>query len=733
MVKVFFQKKLDNPGEVLVLSQADISNPGKLVRKVYTHCQKQSLSHFADKPELQEAIDFDPIRTKRRINATLATLDVVKQRFSSLLATAPSGFCFEQDWVLSNAVAYIGFDYQEMADHALVGAAIWILDQLRESGRIQEILPMLTTDPEWLSSTGMPDMWDPCHSKELIQGVLSAIQNRNMDCRGLEELYQRNEQKHFCRCYMDLYTTEKKHKQNVPSRNRFETLMGTVSEEARKAAQDAYLEKFWEWTERYLRSRLIIAEQESKLRSDIEDYETRLQGTMEKLIGLNSALPLFPKSLPAPYAVSNPAHNGTPALGAMARYQDFAVATEKFRLEEAALNRRSELLDKRIANLRTLNYFSNVKPDAMVAEELGEDVTDIWKDFIIEDPFQLCFGFLSLLDSGSDYPWLYCPAANLHTFLCGILPWASVFSRTDIPGVWNHTNPTTGELVNGFQKAELPKRIKVPSLENWNQPTYTDNTATDPSEQRKLTLAQIVYEMTGCIMPRNLERYQPALMRLDEYGLRGKRNLLPLMYCMSLLGEASHQSRREPDQAIQETVVNEGTSSEELTSQITALQNENSQLKSRLYEAEKQFRDSKKLQNSMEQQAELDRQELADLRELVFHQQENLYLDETPSPDITFPYNTKRRIVVFGGHETWAKEMKPKLPNVRFIDREMVPNVDIIRRADTIWIQTNAIAHPFYYKITDEARKYGIPVRYFSFAGSVKCAEQIVKEDLLTA
>lgn len=77
--------------------------------------------------------------------------------------------------------------------------------------------------------------------------------------------------------------------------------------------------------------------------------------------------------------------------------------------------------------------------------------------------------------------------------------------------------------------------------------------------------------------------------------------------------------------------------------------------------------------------------------------------------------------------------MKPKLPNVRFIDREMVPNVDIIRRADTIWIQTNAIAHPFYYKITDEARKYGIPVRYFSFAGSVKCAEQIVKEDMNSA
>lgn len=111
-----------------------------------------------------------------------------------------------------------------------------------------------------------------------------------------------------------------------------------------------------------------------------------------------------------------------------------------------------------------------------------------------------------------------------------------------------HCSPTAGLTVLEPRKPESfekPARVYMTTLLPMALMYTVRNyeysyTVTDPSEQRKLTLAQVVYEMTGCIMPRNLERYQPALMRLDEYGLRGKRNLLPLMYCMSLLGEASH-------------------------------------------------------------------------------------------------------------------------------------------------------------------------------------------------
>ena len=88
---------------------------------------------------------------------------------------------------------------------------------------------------------------------------------------------------------------------------------------------------------------------------------------------------------------------------------------------------------------------------------------------------------------------------------------------------------------------------------------------------------------------------------------------------------------------------------------------------------------------------------------------------------------------MFGGHDSWAREIKPRLPDVRFIDKSMVPNAELIRRADIVWIQSNAISHAYYYKILDETRKYSIPVRYFSYASALKCAEQLAQQDMQEA
>ena len=79
----------------------------------------------------------------------------------------------------------------------------------------------------------------------------------------------------------------------------------------------------------------------------------------------------------------------------------------------------------------------------------------------------------------------------------------------------------------------------------------------------------------------------------------------------------------------------------------------------------------------------------------------------------------------------WQKPMKEFLTgDIRFIDRDMVAfDTDIIRYADVIWIQTNAISHKMYYKIMDAVRKWRIPVKYFLYASARKCAEQIVLEE----
>lgn len=153
-----------------------------------------------------------------------------------------------------------------------------------------------------------------------------------------------------------------------------------------------------------------------------------------------------------------------------------------------------------------------------------------------------------------------------------------------------------------------------------------------------------------------------------------------------------------------------------------------------LHDAEQNVRQLQDRLRSAEADALRDRAELSQLRETLFELRagEGQPEDE-PEAEIEFPYQTERRIVAFGGHESWRKAIRPMLPDVRFFDREMLPDINTVKSADMVWIQSNAISHKFFYRIIDVARKENIPVRYFGFASARKCAEQLVLCEQATA
>ena len=92
----------------------------------------------------------------------------------------------------------------------------------------------------------------------------------------------------------------------------------------------------------------------------------------------------------------------------------------------------------------------------------------------------------------------------------------------------------------------------------------------------------------------------------------------------------------------------------------------------------------------LKHEAEEYTQELAGLREIVFNQQNGEYENDISDGTIAFPCEIKHRIVVFGGHDSWLREIRQKLPDVRFLGRESLPNADLIRNADVVWIQVNS-------------------------------------------
>lgn len=717
----------------------------ELVQRVYNYSSKEISRRLpVSGSRLRMGMDFDSVRLKRRVAATLATLEELANQVPDIAEEVPEIFHLAEDWAQLNAIAAPAYDCEEEENTATLGAAIWMLDQIREAGRIQDAIRLMPKDDGPLDQIYIPPVWDPCHSDEVLLGMLYIIQNRNQDCTGPKDPRPTKEKPaQLERFYMDLLTAEGKHHQNVDSRIRFETILSMIPQDSIDRAVQHYQELFWNWVQRYYTCRNIILQREIQLDLDRKAYNDQLRSDTDDLIQwmkkdiakrreiVEGKLPIVSDQRPAYiHAMETP-------------MADIMRLKANMDAKGAALDERSDEIEDCLTSLQSMIRFLHTSSFQRMGDELGDDIASVWQGIRVDDPYEILFAHLYLLDTDSDLPWVYAPGTSIFALAANSLPWSHCDYDDECDGIWNHYDEELQDVVCGPADANIPKKVKIPELEDWYSMNYSDRTFEDRYDHNRFNLAQIIFEITGGIMPRNLNRYLPALSDLEHFGITGKKALHPLMYVMSLLGEGRRQSRdwrlegethwdkvdaagnllepEEPEEAV--------TSPEALEAKIAELKKQLEHARKTAYDANREMRECKKRQEKLEKKLAMEQQELADLRELVFHQQENLYQDAVADENVKFPYKTTLRTVVFGGHDSWAREIKPKLPDVRFIDRTMLPNSDMIRRADVVWIQTNALSHAFFYKIIDEVRKHNVPLRYFSYASATKRAEQLAKYD----
>lgn len=718
----------------------------ELVQRVYNFSSKEISRRLPERSSrLRVGMDFDTIRLKRRVAATLATLDELTKQVPDITEEVPEIFYLAEDWAQLNAIAAPAYDCEEEENTATLGAAIWILDQIREEGRIQDAIRLMPKDDGPLDQIYIPPVWDPCHSDEVLLGMLYIIQNRNQDCVGPKDPKPTKEKpSQLERFYMDLLTAEGKHHQQVDSRIRFDTILSMIPQDSIDRAVQHYQELFWNWVRRYYTCRNIILQKEIQLDQDRKVYNDKLRSDTEALLQrmkkdiakrreiVEGATPvMYDQRAAYIHAMDTP-------------MVDVMRIKANMEASEETLDERSEEIEELLTSLQSMIRFLHTASFQRMEDELGEEIASVWNDFRIDNPYEILFAHLHLLDIGSDLPWVYAPGTSIFALAANSLPWSHCDYDDECDGIWNHYDEEVQDVVCGSADTVIPKKAKIPELEDWYSMDYSDRTFEDRYDHNRFNLAQIIFEITGGIMPRNLNRYLPALSDLEHFGITGKKTLHPLMYVMSLLGEGRRQSKdwRLEVETVWDNVDAAGnlivpdepeevaSSPEKLETKIAELKKQLDHAKKTAYEANRELRESRKAQEKLEKKLAMEQQELADLRELVFHQQENLYQDAVADESIEFPYKTTLRTVVFGGHDSWAREIKPKLPDVRFIDRTMLPNSDMIRRADVVWIQTNALSHAFFYKIIDEVRKYNVPLRYFSYASATKCAEQLAQYDV---
>ena len=343
--------------------------------------------------------------------------------------------------------------------------------------------------------------------------------------------------------------------------------------------------------------------------------------------------------------------------------------------------------------------------------------------FHVEDPFEIAFAILYLMDTNSIIPWYYFGSVSVGYTMCDQLPYDA---RPRIP-----EKPIK---LSGWNSALYQHRYK-----GYRFKDRTDVLGELVMRDYAKNLSQLVFSNTLSLIPRvvpeqaDLTEYFNDLGELSEHEKEAYSLLSYALVAGQLRTDSVHEyqavqaARQFLEDNQEEIVLQVNDEDKQLRADNDRLRAKNRELIEMVSGILADHKSESKQVQLLQHQIELQEKELSDLREAVYLLKNNTINEAPADESIRYPYATSGKIVSFGGHDTWLKEMRKKLPNVMFIAPDSLPNIDLIRNADIVWLQTNCLSHADFFRIINIVRQNGIPLRYFSFAGTEKCAEQLVK------
>lgn len=664
-----------------------------------------------------EGLDFDSIRIKRRISSVVCVAEDVTKRFSSICPDTPDRFSLAEDWVLMNTYPVSAFDHIEKYVFSTLGAAIWLLDHIRDHAKTDALSEILRTAP-LTGDVPMPDVWDPCHSQQLLRQMVSIINNRNSDCSVTEKAIRKNKAT-VARVYMDRPTAENKIDHSVPSRRIYDQVISLIDPKALTAIETAYLEKHWEWLRRYFLCRALFNQEEQKIRAEIEDFQTQLQALSQQTALLSQNKKHLSILSNASSAASFPALDMGPDSALLIQLRAMEYRNKLLYDKQEEFNARFNAFTREVGEF-------TLTPHASIADRYGEEIANIWDGFEIEEPYSMCMAFLSLLDQGSDLPWCYFPSIPLQSCYVSMLPWTRTRYIPSCDDIWEHYDKEAEAIVPGPSGQALSRKIKVPEPDHWYRMQFRDTAKSQAESTNLFNLSHILYEVTGCLMPRNPQRHLAALSTLNRYGINSKKANQNLLYCMALLGEAKHQT------LVSHVPVSQESDFGQMPDTVEALQEQIVALREELSACRQALQNAASTSTADTNQLTQLKRELRH-RDFLVHDLSRIVFDAgipAASSNSCFPYHTASYFAVFSEDENWIRDMDSRLPDVLFFKELPKKNPEILRNADTIWIQPKDMSYDGYRRILTEARKSSIPVRVFPFADVTSCAALLMQTDI---
>ena len=626
------------------------------------------------KSDFVERYDLTDVYCKRRIKAVMNLLPKFRERYGKQYPELE----MEEDLANIASLPVMTYDSIERSASLCLGAALWMLDRAWERETILEVSDIL---PESYSGVDCVDVYDTRFHHSVFKKMLLVIQTR----------YGRDKSKYVVpESIFDKRDTE----------DAFHKIMALLPQERIELAVENLKQKFWEWADLYFAVLSPMVKEVNRL----DEAMDRLEDQMREYLDRKPKKPDFA-------ALKDLAlMDDRPLIGRLSEEEQMIRQME-------GLEEKRKKAEHRIYNLHFVSLSAGVHGKKQIAECVGDDFAEAFCNFRIDDPYEICFAILYLLDQDDDYAWVYSFMTAVVCRAAAMLPWGlELYSEMD-DGIWFQDN----EWIE-------PK----PFDPEWYETKYAGEWYEDDDDPHDVSLAQLVYQYTGAVLPRDMNRFDGLKKELRAKGLKPSQ-VSTLCAMMNVIGEVSRQRfdfskyADQDDWDAEEEAVTEDLASEneKLKAELAKLRK---QAKEANYNLSRENRELKDQLEKMEAGAGELRQELADLREVVFHQQGEVEEEKAEESKISFPYHTSRRLVAFGGHDSWLREIKFKLPDVRFMSDD-ISSPEIIKRADVVWIQTNCIGHKSYNIIIDLARKYSRKVRYFAYASATKCAEQVVEEE----
>ena len=679
-------------------SKPQESSTQALVKQIFRKNLSEAKTAQKEKNyDIQVAFDMIEPYYSRRQKAVVRLMPEVVQRYKDKYSekTIKEGFA------KISSLPVISYEDLETHSYILLGAAIWILDRLKQHGKLNLACEILPPAAEELN---MPNMYDSVHSFDLIASMLTVLQER----------YGKNDR-------VIVPKTNSRNKDDV-----FHRILDLIPSEDRDHATDQFKERFWAWADLYYDTTNYFVGESAKLNKALDECSQQAKEIMQKH-------PIKEKKQKsAPFAPLNVTAVSPQNISSYsARIQEGSTPIDHVSRMDALIKKMQDTddaitkLSERYSDFQFFACRCSMVGRGILEGAIGIEASDQYYNFLIEDPYAICFALLYLFDLDDDYVWTY-----------GISTGIVCRAGTMLP--WGHD-----EYGDKADKLLHDEGSYIPSgtlTSSWYAMDYKGKKMFEEDGIPSANLAQIIYEYCGGVLPRNMERYDGLQKELRKKGLKPSQ-VGTACALMAVLAETSCQSEvqfSEPQDAHEEDSATSEPTAQQSNFDVDALATENERLRKELaklresskrevYAANKEVEDLKERLGRANDIIEENSQELADLRDIVFNFQMETNAPEPPVK-MTFPQHTSRRIVAFGGHDSWLREIKPKLPDVRFYG-ENVTSPDIIRKADVVWIQTNCIGHRTYYHIIDLCRKHNRRVRYFGYASASKCAEQVIEEE----